>query len=40
MLPEAVPAAKLVSNGKKASFSIGMGELFSMNEGLALEIRW
>jgi hypothetical protein len=39
MIPS-VPAAKLVSNGKKVSFSIGMGELVSMNEGLVLEIRW
>jgi len=35
-----VPSAKLVSNGKKVSFSISMGELVSMNEGLVLEIRW
>jgi len=40
MIPETVPAAKLVSNGKKASFSIGMSELLSLKEGLGLEIRW
>jgi len=40
MIPASIPAAKLVSGGKKVSFSIGMGELFSLNEGLALEIRW
>jgi len=40
MIPETVPAAKLVSNGKKVSFSIGMGELLSLNEGVGLEIRW
>lgn len=40
MIPQTVPAAKLVSNGKKASFSIGMGELFSLKEGVGLEIRW
>jgi hypothetical protein len=39
-IPESIPAAKLVSKGKKASFTIGMGELLSMNEGLVLEIRW
>ena len=40
MIPASIPAAKLVSNGKKASFSIGMGELLSLKEGLVLEIRW
>ena len=35
-----VPAAKLVTNGKKVSFSIGMGELLSLTDGLALEIRY
>jgi hypothetical protein len=40
MIPASVPAAKLVSNGKKVSFSIGMDELISLKEGLALEIRW
>jgi len=40
MIPASVPAAKLVSSGKKVSFSIGMGELLSMKEGLGLEIRW
>ncbi|MDR2923132.1 MAG: hypothetical protein LBU85_07315 [Treponema sp.] len=39
-IPASIPAAKLVSNGKKASFSIGMGDLLSLNEGLVLEIRW
>jgi hypothetical protein len=40
MAPSPVPAAKLVTDGKKVSFSIGMGELLSLNEGLALEIRY
>jgi hypothetical protein len=40
MTPPSVPAAKLSSGGKKASFSIGIGELLSLNEGLALEISW
>jgi hypothetical protein len=40
MIPASVPAAKLVSNGKKVSFSISMGELLNLKEGLALEIRW
>ena len=39
-LPADVPAAKLISGGNKASFSIGMGELLSLKDGLALEIRW
>jgi hypothetical protein len=40
MIPSSVPAAKLVPNGKKVSFSIGLGELISLKEGLILEIRW
>ena len=40
MIPASVQAAKLVSGGKKVSFSIGMGELLGLKEGLALEIRW
>ena len=39
-LPASIPAAKAVSSGKKATFSIGMGELLGMKEGVALEIRW
>jgi hypothetical protein len=39
MIPQ-VPSAKLVSNGKKVTFSISMGELLNLKEGLALEIRW
>jgi hypothetical protein len=39
-IPSPVPAAKLVTNVKKVSFSIGMGELLSLKEGLALEIRY
>jgi len=39
MIPS-VPSAKLLSKGKKVSFSISMGELLSLKEGLALEIRW
>jgi hypothetical protein len=35
-----LPSAKLVSNGKKVSFSIGMGELLALKDGLVLEIRW
>jgi hypothetical protein len=38
--PASVPAAKLSSSGKKASFSIGLGELLSLDDGLALEISW
>jgi len=39
-IPASVFGAKLVSNGKKASFSIGTGELLSLNDGLVLELRW
>jgi len=39
MVPS-VPAAKLISKGKKVSFSISMGDLLSLKEGLVLEIRW
>jgi len=39
-IPATVPAAKLVSGGKRVSFSIGMGELLSMKEGLVLEIKF
>jgi len=39
-IPASIPAAKAVSSGKKATFSIGMGELLGMKEGVALEIRW
>jgi hypothetical protein len=40
MIPVSVPAAKLVSNGKNVSFSVSIGELISLKEGLVLEIRW
>jgi len=40
MIPASVPAAKLVSNGKNVSFSINMGELLNLKEGLGLEIQW
>jgi hypothetical protein len=39
-IPASVPATKLVSTGKKASFSMGMDDLLGLNDGLALEIRW
>jgi len=39
-IPAQVPAAKLVTNGKKVSFSIGMGGLLSLTDGLTLEIKW
>jgi len=40
MIPETVPAAKLETGGKKVSFSIGMGELLSLKDGVGLEIWW
>jgi len=39
-IPASIPAAKLVSSGKKVSFTIGMGELLTLGDGVALEIRW
>jgi len=39
-IPASIPSAKLISSGKKVSFTIGMGELLGMKEGLTLEIRW
>jgi len=39
-IPASIPAAKVISSGKKVSFSISMGELLGMKEGLALEIRY
>jgi hypothetical protein len=38
--PSSVPAARVVSRGKKVSFAVGMGELLELNQGLALEIVW
>jgi len=35
-----VSSAKLVSSGKKMSFSISLGELLNQKDGLALEVRW
>ena len=40
VLPHAVPAAKVVSRGKKVSFAIGLADLLDLREGLALEIQW
>jgi len=39
-IPAPIPAAKLEAKGKKASFSIGTGELLGLKEGLAVEIGW
>jgi len=38
--PSSVSAARTASRGKKVSFTIGMGDLLELNEGLALEIVW
>ena len=35
-----VQGARVVSQGRKVSFAIGIGDLLSLSEGLALEIRW
>ena len=39
-IPASIPPAKLVSGGKKVSFTMDMGELLSLKDGLTLEIRW
>jgi hypothetical protein len=38
--PSSVPAARVVSRGKKVSFAIGMGDLLELDEGLAVEVSW
>ena len=40
MFPSNVQGARLVSQGRKVSFTIAMGELLALNEGLVLEISW
>ena len=39
-LPASVPAARIVSSGTKASFSVSIGDLLSLKDGLAMEVRW
>jgi len=40
IIPPSVSDARLVPQGKKVSFTIGMGELIGLRDGLALEIRY
>jgi hypothetical protein len=40
VIPPSAPSAQVVSQGKKVSFSIGLGELIGREDGLALEIGW
>ena len=40
VVPANVQGAKLVSQGKKVSFTVAMGEILSLSEGLILEMRW
>jgi len=40
VFPQNVQGARMVSQGRKVSFAIGMGELLSLSEGLVLEIKW
>ena len=40
VVPPSVSAARLVSQGRNVSFTIGMGELLDLTGGLALEIAW
>jgi hypothetical protein len=38
--PSSVTAARVVSQGKKVSFAIGMRDLLDLNNGLVVEISW
>ena len=38
--PPAVTAARIVPQGKKVSFAIGLGELVSLENGLSIEVAW
>ena len=38
--PASFSAARLVSQGKKVSFAIGLGDLLGLKDGLAVEIVW
>ena len=40
VIPPSVRAARLVPQGRKVSFAIATGDLFSLTNGLALEIQW
>jgi hypothetical protein len=40
VIPPSAPSAQVVSQGKKVSFAIGLGELIGREDGLALEIVW
>jgi hypothetical protein len=39
-VPASIPAARVVSSGKRVSFHIGIWELLTLKDGVALEIRW
>jgi hypothetical protein len=39
-VPPSVPAARLVSQGKKVSFAAGLTDIIGLNEGLVIEISW
>jgi hypothetical protein len=40
VLPDSVPSARLVVQGKKVSFAARLADLVSLKEGLVLEISW
>jgi len=40
VIPPSIPAARMVSGGKKVSFSIDMKDLLELNQELVLEIVW
>ena len=39
-VPASLPSARMVSSGKKVSFTAGMGDILSLDGGLDLEISW
>jgi len=40
VIPPSAPAKNLITKGKKVSFSIEMGELVGLQDGLILDIAW
>ncbi|MDR0495823.1 MAG: hypothetical protein LBG95_09395 [Treponema sp.] len=38
--PSSVPSARIVQQGKKVSFAIGLGELLTLENGLVIEMEW
>ena len=40
LLPPSVTAARIVPQGRKVSFAIGMGDLIGLEDGLIVEVTW